>query len=384
MEERLHELKDNFTTIVSTREDVIFVMETVNQRIEKLKEMYSDFIKNNKKNLFVFGLDSFHFQSKLIDIEYEDMKRMFQAINNRMYCEYYKLYKIVTDYITHHVTDKKILESIKTNNNFPVYKDLEPFKVYKFEHVQELHENIVLLLNSICNYLTSKSYELQNHETKRYIGLNIDNFVNTFSYDIFIMREKVNLFISYIEFFHNLHGKFLSRFSKKMQFMMDQLNSDVNFEKKDEIKNVEKREGRFQKMFQSGVKKVGNVLSFIQKSQHRETEEDRMEVMDTKGKDVNIEMFVNPLEEMCMHEKHEAIVEPVEILIESVTETMIDKMVEHFGVVDEPVVEEPVVEEPVVQEPVVQEPVLEEPVLEEPVLEEPVLEEPVLEEPLVE
>jgi hypothetical protein len=110
------------------------------------------------------------------------------------------------------------------------------------------------------------------------------------------------------------------------------------------------------------VKKVGNVLSFIQKSQHRETEEDRMEVMDTNiGKDVNIEMFVNPLEEMnsIMHEKNEAIVEPVELLVESVTETIIDKMVEHFGVVDEPVVEEPVVQEPVVEEPLVEEPLVE-------------------------
>jgi hypothetical protein len=88
-----------------------------------------------------------------------------------------------------------------------------------------------------------------------------------------------------------------------------------------------------------------------------------MEVMDTTGKDMNIEMFVNPLEEMSMHEKHKAIVEPVEILIESVTETIIDKMV------DEQVVEEPVVEEPLVEEPVVEEPVLEEPVLEEPLVE---------------
>jgi hypothetical protein len=241
--------------------------------------------------------------------------------------------------------------------------------VYKFEHVQELHENIVLLLNSICNYLTSKSYELQNHETKRYIGLNIDNFVNTFSYDIFMMREKVNLFISYIEFFHSLHGKFLTRFSKKMQFMMDQLNSDVNFEKKEE-KNVEKPEGRFQKMFQSGVKKVGNVLSFIQNSR-RETEENKLELIQNikEEKEVNIEMFVNPLEEMnyVINERND-IVEPIEILVESVTENIIDKMVEIFEVVDEPlvesVVEEPHVEEPVVQEPVVQEPAMEEPLLE--------------------
>jgi hypothetical protein len=64
----------------------------------------------------------------------------------------------------------------------------------------------------------------------------------------------------------------------------------------------------------------------------------------------------------------------IEVLIESVTETIIDKMVEHFGVVDEQVVEEPVVEEPVVEEPVVEEPVVEEPVVEEPVIEEPLVE----------
>ena len=82
--------------------------------------MYSEFINNSKTQLFVFGLDSFHFQSKLIDIEYDDMKRLFLAINNRMYCEYFKLYKIIVDYITKNVVDKKISEIIKVNN-FPIY-----------------------------------------------------------------------------------------------------------------------------------------------------------------------------------------------------------------------------------------------------------------------
>ena len=54
MEQRLHELKDNFAVIVGIREDVISVMEKVNQRIEKLKEMYTEFIKTSKKNLFIF------------------------------------------------------------------------------------------------------------------------------------------------------------------------------------------------------------------------------------------------------------------------------------------------------------------------------------------
>ena len=265
MEDKLHELNDNFKSMVHIRENVIVIMDVVKQRIDKLKEMYNDFIKTNKKNLFIFGLDTFHFQNKLVDIEYDDMKRMFHAINNRMYCEYYKLYKIIVDYIVHHVTDKKILELIKTSNTFPVYKDLEPFKQYEFTYVQEIHENIILLLKAVCNYLNNKNYELQNHETKQLIGLNIDNFVNTFSYDIFVMREKINLFISYVDFFHNLHKKFLERFTKKMKFMLEQLNADIKFDNESlENEKVEK-ERTLKKMFQSGVKTVGNILGMLSK-----------------------------------------------------------------------------------------------------------------------
>jgi hypothetical protein len=105
--------------------------------------------------MFVFGLDSFHFQSKLIDIEYDDMKRLFLAINNRMYCEYFKLHKIITDYIYANVTDKKITEFVKSNN-YPVYKDLEPFREYKFETVLEIHENILNLLGVLISTMNNK------------------------------------------------------------------------------------------------------------------------------------------------------------------------------------------------------------------------------------
>ena len=113
---------------------------------------YSEFIKNNKNKLFVFGLDSFHFQSKLIDVEYDDMKRLFLAINNRMYCEYFKLYKIITEYVYENINDKKITEIIKVNN-FPVYKDLEPFKEYSFETTTEISETSGILLLSFVSLL---------------------------------------------------------------------------------------------------------------------------------------------------------------------------------------------------------------------------------------
>ena len=138
MENRISKLKTDFNNITTTSSNVKNNFDILQKKIHKLKSMYSEFINNSKTQLFVFGLDSFHFQSKLIDIEYDDMNRLFLAINNRMYCEYFKLYKIIVDYITKNVVDKKISEIIKVNN-FPIYKDLEPFKEYKFELVLKLH-----------------------------------------------------------------------------------------------------------------------------------------------------------------------------------------------------------------------------------------------------
>jgi len=230
IEHRLNELKTEFSKITELKEENTNIFNILEDRINKLKSSYNEFISNNKQNLFVFGLDSFHFQGKLIDIEYDDTKRLFNAITNRMYCEYYKLHKIINEYVTENITDKKILEVAKVNNNFPVYKDLEPFKQYDFDFIQQLHELIVSILHSLCSFLMSKEHDLKNYQNKNKTGLNIDNFVNTFNFNNVVMKEKVTLFITYIEFFHKLHSKYLKRFTTKIQLLISQINYDIKFE----------------------------------------------------------------------------------------------------------------------------------------------------------
>jgi hypothetical protein len=229
MEHRISNLKTEFNDISLIRDKINNIFESLKVKMNKLKLLYSDFIKNSKSQLFVFGLDSFHFQSKLIDLEYDDMIRMFLAINNRMYCEYFKLYKIIISYISENISDKKILDIIK-GNNFPVYKDLEPFKDYKFEIIIEVHENILILLNSIMSIVNHRENELSLHKNKQLIGLNIDNFVNSFNFEIVIMKEKINLFLSYIEFFHKMHSKYLQRFNNRILLMYNNINSDIHFD----------------------------------------------------------------------------------------------------------------------------------------------------------
>jgi len=238
MENRISKLKADFNNITAIRNNVKGVFDILQLRINKLKFFYSEFIKNNKNKLFVFGLDSFHFQSKLIDVEYDDMKRLFLAINNRMYCEYFKLYKITTEYVYENINDKKITEIIKVNN-FPVYKDLEPFKEYNFETTTEIHENILVIVNSIISNLNTRENELNIHRGKQALGLNIDNFITTYNFELTVIKEKISMFLTYIEFFHKLHTKHLKRFSNKIQLMYTHISTDIRFDETIEI-NKEK------------------------------------------------------------------------------------------------------------------------------------------------
>ena len=241
MESRIVKLKSDFNNIISIRTTVKNVFDILQIRIDKLHQIYSEFINNNKSDIFVFGLDSFHFQSKLIDIEYDDMKRLFLAINNRMYCEYFKLHKIIVDYISKNINDKRAIELIKINN-YPIYKDLEPFKEYKFELMLDIHDNILNLLGIIISLINNKENELLLHKTKQNIGLNIDNFITTFNFNINVMKEKVLMFITYIEFFHKMHTKYLKRFSNKIQLIYTHINNDIKFDDTVEVSKNKKKE----------------------------------------------------------------------------------------------------------------------------------------------
>jgi hypothetical protein len=78
------------------------------------------------------------------------------------------------------------------------------------------------------------------YQSKNKIGLNIDSFVNTFNFNNTVMKEKTGLFVTYIEFFHKLHTKYLKRFTMKLQLMMSQINNDIKLDNPNETKSTKK------------------------------------------------------------------------------------------------------------------------------------------------
>ena len=240
MEQQINELKTTFHKIVGLKNDNDKKMAMLDSKTKHLKNIYNDFIKYNNEILCVFSLDSLHFQSKVIDIEYDDMKRLFSCILNRMYCEFFKLYKIITEYIKTSITDKKIKELLNIHNQYPVYKDLEPYKVYEFETIESIHAVVLELLVSLVNLYLTKEDELKKYQNKNKVGFNIDNFVNTIMFNNIMLREKIHLFINYLTFFHKLQIKYLTRYTHKLELVISQLDSDIDFEeKKDSIEEPE-------------------------------------------------------------------------------------------------------------------------------------------------
>jgi len=187
-----------------------------------------------------------------------------------MYCEYFKLHKIITEYIIKNVNDKKIKETVK-NNNYPTYKDLEPYKEYKFETIQEIHENILNFISILKSMVTNKENELIIHKSKQRLGLNIDNFITTFNYNINVIREKINMFVDYIEFFHKMHTKYLKRFSNKIQLMHTHIDSDIKFDENLELSKDKKKE----LIASLNVENVNSLLlNDLKKSMNSETSSD--------------------------------------------------------------------------------------------------------------
>jgi len=308
---RLHILKNTFSSILNNRKDLLntFIQQQV--KIQLLKNNYAEYVKNNNSTLLVFGLDTFHFQSKLLDMEYDELNKFFLIINNRIYCEYFKLYKIIIEYLNKNIKEPKLLDMTKTINRFPVYKDLEPYKQYDIQIISDIHEQIILLLTGFDIFITNKEDVLKTHIQKKNIGFNLDNFVNTYNYDITIIREKLSLFLDYIDFFHKIHSKYLNTFAEKLNLMITELNRDIH--------------------------------------------------PDTITDDHVISEIMPVVEE-------EPVVEEV------VEEAVVEEAAIEETVIKEAVIEEPVVEEPVIEEAVIEEAVIEEPVVEETVEEEPVVE----------
>ena len=92
MDNSSFELKKNFNNIKILRDSVLNLLTNLDTKVTRLKSIYAELMKTTIQDNNS-SLDSFHFQTKLIMLELENSNTIFTIIDNRIYGDYYKLYK---------------------------------------------------------------------------------------------------------------------------------------------------------------------------------------------------------------------------------------------------------------------------------------------------
>jgi hypothetical protein len=111
--------------------------------------------------------------------------------------------------------------------------------------------------------LNTRENELNIHRGKQALGLNIDNFITTYNFELTVIKEKISMFLTYIEFFHKLHTKHLKRFANKIQLMYTHISTDIRFDETIEINKDKEKEKEKEKKKENGEDLAGEEIKLI-------------------------------------------------------------------------------------------------------------------------
>ena len=185
-----NELNNSFETIKDYKTDIENILGYINNKVEELNSIYNNYLKEINDTLtYRISLDTFNFQTKLIDIENNNNNTLLKMFFNRIYGDYYKLYKKLIEYVKVNVQIIKIIY----NNNYPKYKDLEQFIDYPFDSTQNIFSEILSILNELNNYVIKENHNIKEIQKKQNNGININNFLNERKYSSVILEQKIKL-----------------------------------------------------------------------------------------------------------------------------------------------------------------------------------------------
>jgi len=216
-------LKSSFKNIIAIKREIGNTKDHVNTKLGEFKKLHSEMIRDNNKQIFLFCLDSFYYQYKIFAMEFEHIKKLRAILNNRMYCDYYKLHNLIVKFCKEHINEESL--NIHT---FPVYKDLEPFQEYRIEDILLIHDSILQLINTLYLETVNKEDAILHYNDNHKVGFSISNFLNTLSHENTMLQDKIKLFVNYISFFHISQQKQLKKLHSRISDFYKEIDENIN------------------------------------------------------------------------------------------------------------------------------------------------------------
>jgi len=219
----------NFQNVKQLRVDLNNIYIEIDEKIKILNDIYNEVVKTHTDKNYTIGLDSFYFQNKVLQLEYVNMQNVFNFIDNRIYCEYYKLHRLLFDFINHEIKEKVIVDKLLiSHKKYPMYKDLEPTKVYDFNITMEINNTLHHAIKELKEHLSEKNQELVEKKKRSEMGINIHSIIHEQVYNNTILEERIHMFENYLNTFISHHSKYFSRLLIKMKLMLGIVNEDFH------------------------------------------------------------------------------------------------------------------------------------------------------------
>ena len=158
------DIRSNFESTLALRDDIKSVMKNLESKIDSLKKTYTELLRTHEHVTSLFGIDSFYFQNTLLETEYNNMVELFKRIDNRLYCDYYTLHKLIIEYIKQEVKDPDIIKKTTVTKSYPVYKSLDLTRVYSIQHIIDIQSDIMAAIFELENYLVVRENVLSNYK----------------------------------------------------------------------------------------------------------------------------------------------------------------------------------------------------------------------------
>lgn len=225
-------LTSSFKNIIDLETTAIEYKNAIQAKLVEVKNSYQYLIKHNNKKIFIFCLDALFFQYKCHSNEYENLSRSIMLIVNRMYGDYYKLYNI----LVMQIKEKNIpLKTVEEPKKFAVYKDLDPFHEYSISEITEVHQACMDIIFELTQHHINMEKSAHNYSMTSNVGMSIMNFMHTLQYEGTLIREQIQLYVNYLNFFHASHENYLKKLVDKIRTFQEEMDNEIKNENGDNI-----------------------------------------------------------------------------------------------------------------------------------------------------
>lgn len=241
------DIEINFEKIIILKTGCDDNLKIIEEMINRINIKHSFLINNINKNEnteipFYLGIDSLNFQKKLYVFKLDNLIKNYNKVFNCIYRDYYKIHKIIKNYIT---TNTNINPKTEI---FSKYKDLEDDKEYNFEETIKIQNTILFYIEALLEIVNNKHLKLFHFINSNKAGYAVNNYINEENTNIQIFLNKSDLYLNYLNTANKYHNNFLDDLNNQCNFIINAIESDIDFtievdiSKEDEQINKEEKE----------------------------------------------------------------------------------------------------------------------------------------------